>query len=85
MNIKILGIGCPKCRKLEEKVKEIVSVNNIAAEVEKVTNVNDMMKYDIMMTPGLVINEKLVSSGNIPKDSEILSWLLEESVHRIES
>ena len=78
MNIKILGIGCPKCRKLEEKVKEIVSVNNIAAEVEKVTNVNDMMKYNIMMTPGLVINEKLKSTGNIPKDEQILNWIKEE-------
>jgi small redox-active disulfide protein 2 len=78
LNIKILGIGCPKCRKLEEKVKEIVSVNNITAEVEKVTSVNDMMKYGIMMTPGLVVNEHLKSSGNIPKDEQILNWIKEE-------
>ncbi len=83
MKVKILGIGCPKCKKLEEKVRSIIDTNTIDASVEKITDVNDMMKYDIMMTPGLVINEKLVSSGNIPKDSEILSWLLEESVPRI--
>ncbi len=82
MKVKILGIGCPKCKKLEEKVRSIINTNTIDATVEKITDVNDMMKYDIMMTPGLVINEKLVSSGNIPKDSEILSWLLEESVPR---
>ncbi len=79
MNIKILGIGCPKCRKLEEKVKELLSANSITAEIEKITDVNDMMKYNIMMTPGLVINEKLKSTGNIPKDEQILSWIKEES------
>lgn len=78
INIKILGVGCPKCRMLEEKVKEIVSDNNIKAEVEKVTNINDMMKYNIMMTPGLVVNEKLKSSGQIPKDEQILNWIKEE-------
>jgi len=78
LNIKILGIGCPKCRKLEEKVKVIVSANNINAEVEKVSNVNDMMKYGIMMTPGLVVNEKLKSNGSIPKDELILNWIKEE-------
>jgi len=79
LNIKILGIGCPRCRKLEEKVKDVISDNNIQAEVVKVTDVADMMKYDIMMTPGLVINENLKSSGNIPKDEQILEWIKEES------
>lgn len=82
INVKILGIGCPKCKKLEEKVRTIVDTNTIDATIEKITDVNDMMKYNIMMTPGLVISEKLVSSGNIPKDAEILSWLLEENVSR---
>ena len=80
VNIKILGIGCPKCRKLEEKVRDIVSENNISAEVTKVTEVNDMIKYNIMMTPGLVDNEKLKSSGNIPKDEQILNWIKEEMI-----
>lgn len=80
MNIKILGIGCPKCRRLEEKVKDIVKQNNIDAEFEKVTDVLEMMKYNIMMTPGLVINEKLKSSGSIPKDEQILSWIKEETL-----
>jgi len=80
MNIKILGVGCPRCRALEVKVKEILSANCITAEVEKVTDINDMMKYNIMMTPGLVINEKLKSSGTIPKDEQILNWIEEELV-----
>lgn len=79
LNIKILGIGCPRCRKLEEKVRDLVSGNNIRAEVEKVNDVTEMIKYNIMMTPGLVINEKLKSSGCIPKDEQILNWIKEES------
>lgn len=78
MNIKILGVGCPKCRRLEEKVKDVVKRNNINADVEKVTDVQDMMKYGIMMTPGLVVNEKLKSSGVIAKDEDILNWIKEE-------
>ncbi len=78
MKIKILGVGCPKCRRLEEKVKEVLSANNITAEIQKVTDIDHMMEYNIMMTPGLVINENLKSSGNIPKDEQILSWIMEE-------
>jgi small redox-active disulfide protein 2 len=78
MKIKILGVGCPKCRRLEEKVKDVVKQNNINAEFEKVTDVQEMMKYNIMMTPGLVVNEKLKSSGSIPKDEQILNWIKEE-------
>lgn len=77
MTVKILGVGCPKCRRLEEKVKALIDMNSIDATVEKVTDINEMMKYNIMMTPGLVINEKLKTSGNIPKDEQILIWLKE--------
>lgn len=79
MKIKILGVGCPKCRRLEEKVREVVKQNNITAEIEKVTDIQEMMKYNIMITPGLVINEKLKSGGSIPKDEQILSWIKEEA------
>ncbi|MGB9696532.1 MAG: thioredoxin family protein [Ignavibacteria bacterium] len=78
MNIKILGIGCPRCRKLEQQVKEIVLQNNIPAEIEKVSNIQDMMRYGIMSTPALVINEKLKSSGITLKDKQILNWIKEE-------
>ncbi|MBE2219441.1 MAG: TM0996/MTH895 family glutaredoxin-like protein [Ignavibacteria bacterium] len=77
MIVKILGTGCPKCRKLEEKVKAVVELHSIDATVEKVTDLNEMMKYNIMSTPALVINEKLKMYGNIPKDEQILAWLKE--------
>jgi small redox-active disulfide protein 2 len=79
MIIKILGVGCSRCRKLEQQVRDLVSKNNIDAEIEKVTDVQDMMKYGIMATPGLVINEKLKSSGLSLKDEQILNWIKEET------
>jgi small redox-active disulfide protein 2 len=75
MNIKILGTGCAKCTNLEKKVKDLVQIHNIEAVVEKVSQIQDIMKYGIMSTPGLVINEKVVSFGTIPKDEQILNWI----------
>lgn len=77
MIIKILGTGCTKCRKLEEKVSEIAKNNLISANIEKVTELEEIMKFNIMRTPGLVVNDKLVSSGILPKDEQILEWLKE--------
>jgi small redox-active disulfide protein 2 len=78
MKIKILGVGCTRCRNLESNVREIIAKNNIDAKVEKVTEIQEMMKYGILATPGLVINEKLKSSGIIPKEEQILNWIKEE-------
>ncbi|MBT8386694.1 MAG: thioredoxin family protein [Ignavibacteria bacterium] len=75
MVVKILGTGCKKCQTLEEKVKEIIQLNNIDAAVEKVSDIQEMIKYGIMMTPGLVVNEQVKSSGVIPKDDQLLKWL----------
>lgn len=77
MNIKILGTGCTKCVTLENKIRDLVKENKIEAEITKVSNLQDIMKYGIMMTPGLVINDKVVSYGTIPKDNRILKWIEE--------
>jgi len=77
MIIKILGGGCATCNKLEETVKRIASVNRIEATFKKVTDYQEMMKYGIMATPALVINETVKCSGIIPKDEQILQWLKE--------
>ncbi|MGE5402907.1 MAG: thioredoxin family protein [Ignavibacteriales bacterium] len=77
MVVKILGTGCARCKNLETKVKEVASANNISAEFVKVTEIPEIMKYGILMTPGLVVNEKVVSSGIIPKDEQILQWLMQ--------
>lgn len=75
ISIKILGTGCKKCQTLEAKVRELVTQNGIDANVEKVTDLNEMISYGIMMTPGLVVNEKVVSAGIIPKDEQIIKWI----------
>lgn len=77
ISVKILGTGCKKCQTLEAKVRDLVATNNINAAVEKVTDINEMMNYGIMMTPGLVINEQVKSFGIIPKDDQLLNWLKE--------
>ncbi len=77
ISIKILGTGCKKCQTLEAKVRDLIAVNNIDAAVEKVTDIQEMVKYGIMMTPGLIINEKVKSFGIIPKDDQIINWLKE--------
>jgi small redox-active disulfide protein 2 len=77
MTIKILGTGCKKCLTLEARVREVVQQNSIDATVEKVTDLNAIMEYGIMMTPGLVINEKVKSYGTLPKEEQILSWIKE--------
>ena len=78
ISVKVLGTGCKKCQTLEAKVRDLVAVNSIDATVEKVTDINEMMNYGIMMTPGLVINEQVKSFGTIPKDDQLLNWLKEK-------
>lgn len=73
--VKILGPGCPNCRKLETVAREAAAGAGIDAEFVKVTDMKDIMAYDILSTPGLVIDEKLVSSGRIPTQAEIRQWL----------
>jgi len=75
LQIKILGSGCPNCNKLEEETKKAVTNLAIEAEVEKVTDYQKIMEYDLLSTPGLVINGTVVSSGRIPSQGEITSYL----------
>lgn len=77
MKIEILGTGCAKCKRLEEKVRALVDLHKLPAEVVKIEELEDIMKFNIMRTPGLVVNSKLVSSGIIPKDEDILKWINE--------
>ncbi len=71
MIIKILGTGCPKCKNLEKLTTEVVAENNIEAEISKVEDIIEIMKYGVLSTPGLVINEKVAISGRVPSKDEI--------------
>lgn len=75
LTVKILGSGCANCRKLEAVAREAASGANLRAEFVKVTDMRGIMAYDLLATPGLVVNEKLVSSGRIPTVAEVQKWL----------
>lgn len=75
LTIKVLGSGCVNCKKLEAVTRQVVEQMGIPAEVIKVTEYPDIMAYDVMSTPGLVVNEKVVSTGRIPSPAEITTWL----------
>lgn len=75
VNIKVLGSGCANCKRLEAVARKVVETLAIDAEIEKVTDYAEIMKWPILSTPGLVINNKLVSAGRIPSEAEITDWL----------
>ena len=77
LTIKVLGSGCANCKKLEAVARQVVGQLAIEAEVIKVTEYSDIMAYNIMSTPGLVINEKVVSTGRIPTPAEVTTWLVD--------
>jgi small redox-active disulfide protein 2 len=75
LTIKVLGPGCQNCKNLEAVARKAVTNFGLEAEFIKVTDWPEIKKYPILATPGLVINEKLVSAGRIPAESEVLTWL----------
>ena len=79
LNIKVVGSGCPNCQKLESLCREVVSEQNVTAEIEKVTDYNQFADLGIAMTPGLLLNNKIVSSGKIPLKSTLEHWIQDAS------
>ena len=77
LNIKVLGSGCPNCQKVAAAAKNAVSNLGVDAEIIKVTDHAQIMAYHVLATPGLVINEKLVSAGRIPSDAEVMTWVVD--------
>lgn len=76
MNIKILGTGCPKCKTLEKLTREVVEQNGIDATITKVEDIVEIMKYGIMSTPALVVDEKVEIKGRVPSIDEIKKVLI---------
>jgi len=75
MKIKILGTGCPKCKKLEENARKALAETKIKAEITKITDINEIVDYGVMSMPAIVIDNKLKCSGRIPDVEEIKEWL----------
>ncbi|MBA7581733.1 hypothetical protein ES708_23644 [subsurface metagenome] len=75
MKIEILGTGCPKCKKLTELVEETINELDVSAEIIKVTDINKIIDYGVMVTPALVIDGDVKVAGKIPSKQEIAEWI----------
>lgn len=78
LNIKVVGGGCANCEKLATLCNEVVSENNLEAEITKVTELNKFADLGVMMTPGLIVNDNVLSQGKIPTKSTLENWLKRE-------
>lgn len=74
-NIQILGTGCPKCNKLAEITKKAAEESGVPFELNKVTDINEILQFGVMMTPALVIDGEVKTVGKIPTPAEITNWL----------
>ncbi len=75
MKIQILGTGCPKCKQLEANAREAIAKKGVSAEIEKVTNIDDIMAMGVMMTPALVIDGEVRSVGKVLSPDQIAAQL----------
>ena len=76
LTIKVLGPGCDNCKKVETIARQAAAGLSLEATFVKVTDYKDMMAYNILSTPGLVINEKLMCAGRIPNPAEVTTWMV---------
>ena len=76
MEIKVLGTGCAKCNQVEKLTREVVRELGIDASVEEVKDIRKIMEYNVLMTPGLVVNGEVVSSGHVPSKTEVTKFIV---------
>ena len=74
LTVKVLGPGCANCQRLEPETRETLDQAKIEYTIPKLTDYADIMAYNILSTPALVMNEQVVSAGRIPKQSQIIEW-----------
>ena len=75
MEIKVLGPGCARCHELDKRTREVVKELGIDADVEYIQDINKIIEYSILTTPGLVVNKDLVCSGRVPTKAEISQFI----------
>lgn len=82
LTIKVLGSGCENCKKVEAIARKVTTSMGMEAQVVKVTEHAEIMKYNILATPGLVVNEKVVCAGRIPSEAEVTTWLVNAEMEK---
>ncbi len=75
MDVKVLGTGCAKCKKLYAEAEKAVATSGIHASLSKVEKIDDIVKFGVMMTPALVVDGEVKCSGRVPQVPEIVGWL----------
>lgn len=80
LHIKVVGPGCSNCEKLVKLCQEVIVENEIEGHVEKVTDMNQFAELGVVLTPGLIVNNKLLSSGKIPTKSTLTHWLNDAAI-----
>ncbi len=78
MEIRILGLGCPRCREVEKRTIDALAELDVKADIQKVTDIKKISEYKVFATPALVVNKKIKASGRIPTSKEIKKWIQEE-------
>jgi len=73
--IKILGTGCPKCKQTVSVVEDVIQENHIDATIEKIEDIMEIMNYNVMSTPALIIDEEIMIKGRVPSKGEVLQLL----------
>ena len=82
MDVKVLGTGCTRCKKLLAEVEKAIVAAGISTSLSKVEQIDEIMKFGVMSTPALVIDGEVKSAGRIPTTTEIVSWLTTAAVRR---
>ncbi len=75
MEIKVLGTGCKKCKATKEAIRQVAEELGLDVQVDEVTEMGEIMKYNVLTTPGVVIDGKVISKGKVPDKKEIRNWL----------
>jgi small redox-active disulfide protein 2 len=76
ITVKILGPGCANCDRLEQIAKKVIQSMALEADIVKVTDHMEIMEHGVLNTPGLIVNDEIVSSGRIPSEAEITTWIV---------
>lgn len=77
LRIYVLGLGCARCSQLEDDIRDLLSEMQIAADLRHITDIKEIARFGIMGAPALVINDKVVSVGNVPPKSQLRQWITE--------